>query len=181
MHKKGFTLIELLIVVTIIGILAVALVPRIIGGSGAARDARRQTDLQSLTTGLESYLNDNGVFDQLSGSCPAADCVGGDILASDDAGLETSITEYLKNVPQDPLSDRDNDAFGCTSPNCEGNYVILLLEDDNNVLNRYAVGAMLEAGDADDENTYLNAPGTYTKYSDLNGLNAAGAAYYIIY
>jgi len=63
MKRKGFTLIELLIVVTIIGILAVALVPRIIGGSATARDGRRQSDVQSVATLLEYFLLDNGTFD----------------------------------------------------------------------------------------------------------------------
>jgi len=62
MNKKGFTLIELLIVVTIIGILAVALVPRIIGGSSSARDSRRMTDVQTVASGLEYYLLENGNF-----------------------------------------------------------------------------------------------------------------------
>ncbi|KKR25748.1 MAG: hypothetical protein UT55_C0031G0009, partial [Candidatus Peregrinibacteria bacterium GW2011_GWE2_39_6] len=43
-HKKSFTLIELLIVITIIGILAVALVPRIMGGAPRARDVKRKAD-----------------------------------------------------------------------------------------------------------------------------------------
>lgn len=56
--SKGFTLIELLIVITIIGILAVALLPQVLGGPGRARDAARKADLNAIVTALEQYAVD---------------------------------------------------------------------------------------------------------------------------
>lgn len=53
--KKGFTLIELLIVISIIGILAVALLPNILSAPATARDAGRRTSLNNVLTALEQY------------------------------------------------------------------------------------------------------------------------------
>jgi prepilin-type N-terminal cleavage/methylation domain-containing protein len=84
-RMRAFTLIELLIVITIIGILAVALVPRITGGPAKARDATRKTDLQQIATALALYADDNaGDYPTLSG-CFAVD-----------------LSDYMTKVPEDP-------------------------------------------------------------------------------
>ncbi len=57
---KTFTLIEMLIVIVIIGILASALVPRLISVQERARDAKRSTDMVQIYNGLTIYFNDNG-------------------------------------------------------------------------------------------------------------------------
>lgn len=60
--SKGFTLIELLIVITIIGILAVALVPKISQGPARARDVQRKADMQNIASALELYYADHGEY-----------------------------------------------------------------------------------------------------------------------
>jgi len=55
-NKKGFTLIELLIVITIIGILAVAFLPTILDAPSKGRDAKRLTNIQSIQTVLAEAM-----------------------------------------------------------------------------------------------------------------------------
>jgi general secretion pathway protein G len=63
-NKKGFTLVELLVVVAIIAILAAALVPRLLGYTDRARQARAMSDLGTMKTVIETYTADqgNGVY-----------------------------------------------------------------------------------------------------------------------
>ena len=96
---RAFTLIELLIVITIIGILAVALVPRITGGPAKARDATRKADLQQIATALEFYADDLGYYPGTGGT---GQCVS----------ATTEIASYLTSVPSDPSS---SDSPGCSS------------------------------------------------------------------
>lgn len=70
-HKRAFTLIELLIVITIIGILAVAIVPRLSSSTGRARDVARKSDLSSLAAGMELYYADNGAYPD--GTCTSSE------------------------------------------------------------------------------------------------------------
>ena len=86
--KKAFTLIELLIVITIIGILAVALIPRLTGGPARARDAQRKADLQQIATALEFSAQDNG---GLYPATPSGSCVS-----------SLSLSNYLTTSPSDP-------------------------------------------------------------------------------
>lgn len=58
--KKGFTLIELLIVITIIGILAVAFLPTLLGAPAKGRDTQRIADLQKIQKVLINYDLENG-------------------------------------------------------------------------------------------------------------------------
>jgi prepilin-type N-terminal cleavage/methylation domain-containing protein len=66
---KGFTLIELLIVVSIIGILSVALVPSITNAPAKARDAARIAAVKDAIAAIETYaIDNNSVY-------PASGCV----------------------------------------------------------------------------------------------------------
>ncbi len=92
--SKGFTLIELLIVITIIGILAVALLPSVLGAPARARDAARKADLNNIIAALETYNSDNQDYPD---AAAAGDCV-------DAAGLGLSGYFQGANVPNDPQS-----------------------------------------------------------------------------
>ena len=58
--KKGFTLVEILIVVAVIGILFVALVPRIDFAGDKARETGVKTDFRSFELAAEQVIRENG-------------------------------------------------------------------------------------------------------------------------
>jgi len=85
LNKKGFTLIELLIVITIIGILAVAFLPSLLGAPSKARDTQRIADVQKLA-GMLVTQSINGT---VTGGCvddEADNDLGGTIKAADFGG-----------------------------------------------------------------------------------------------
>lgn len=60
--KKGFTLIELLIVIAIIGVLAVAFLPTLLGAPSKGRDTSRIADLQKIQGVLINHDLGGGAY-----------------------------------------------------------------------------------------------------------------------
>ena len=87
---KAFTLIEMLIVIVIIGILAAALVPRLVSVQGRARDTKRKADLSQIGTALAIYKTDNSLFPVVSGSA---------------SKLNATLSGYVSSMPTDPSAD----------------------------------------------------------------------------
>jgi prepilin-type N-terminal cleavage/methylation domain-containing protein len=73
--QKGFTIVELLIVIVVIGILAALVLNTFSGVQKRARDTQRQTDVNSISTQLEVYYNDNGGY-PLAGTITTANLKG---------------------------------------------------------------------------------------------------------
>ena len=116
--KLGFTLIELLLVIAVISALAVtvfvALNPaqRLKDG----RDARRQTDTETILSAIHTYIVDNkgalpaglsaGMAEKQLGTgvTGCAIATGGCTVAgaTDCVSLATPLATYLKSIPLDP-------------------------------------------------------------------------------
>jgi general secretion pathway protein G len=61
-QARGFTLIEIMVVITILGILAALIVPRVIGRTDDARIAAAKQDIASVMQSLKLYRLDNGRY-----------------------------------------------------------------------------------------------------------------------
>jgi general secretion pathway protein G len=63
-HRKqaGFTLIELMVVVVIIAILAGLVIPRFMGETDKAKQAKTKMQIESLESALKMYKLDNGSY-----------------------------------------------------------------------------------------------------------------------
>lgn len=61
-RSRGFTLIEIMVVITILGILAALIVPRVVGRTDDAKIAAVKQDIASLMQALKLYRLDNGRY-----------------------------------------------------------------------------------------------------------------------
>jgi len=59
---NGFTLVEILLVMTIIGILAAIVIPKMVGRSEQARQTAVRADIASIKTALDAFEVDNGFY-----------------------------------------------------------------------------------------------------------------------
>ena len=59
---RGFTLIEIMVVITILGVLAALIVPRVVGRTDDARIAAAKQDIASIMQALKLYRLDNGRY-----------------------------------------------------------------------------------------------------------------------
>jgi general secretion pathway protein G len=60
--RLGFTLIEILVVITLIGLLAALVGPRILGRVSEAKSATAKAQLELLSVALDNYRLDNGSY-----------------------------------------------------------------------------------------------------------------------
>jgi general secretion pathway protein G len=89
--RRAFTLVEMLLVVTIIGILAALVIPKIVGRSEQARTTAVRADLASIKTALDAFEVDNGAYPK-----SAMD------LMTAPANAPHWHGPYLDKIPQDP-------------------------------------------------------------------------------
>jgi len=120
-RSTGFTLVEIMVVVVILGILAVLIVPRVLGRSDEARQAAAKHDIATIMQSLKLYRLDNGRY------------------PTNDQGLQSLVTKptsapapsnwkpYLDKVPKDPWGN----TYQYLSPGVHGEVDVFSLGADS--------------------------------------------------
>jgi prepilin-type N-terminal cleavage/methylation domain-containing protein len=100
MKRHAFTLIELLVVIAIIGLLTTIALMSFGSSRAKARDAKRLADLRQITTAINLYYENNGVYPTCAGSVDVCSTTGylGDFTT---LGINPS---YMGNIPKDPTN-----------------------------------------------------------------------------
>lgn len=103
--KKGFTLIELLVVISLIGVLAVLVLPNLNAARERGRDAARKSDLKNIQTALRLYYNDYGKYPMNTGAFEISGCgsQGVDTCLWGTSFVAATQT-YMTKMPADPLN-----------------------------------------------------------------------------
>jgi general secretion pathway protein G len=106
---RGFTLIEMLIVIVVIAILALIVIPRLMGAGRKAKEAALRGDLHQLRNAVQQFEADCGDYPSASSQLmtqPAAGTTGGQGIALDVTGWQGP---YLRtsdnNLPKDPFTE----------------------------------------------------------------------------
>lgn len=161
-NKKGFTLIELLIVITIIGVLAVALLPRIAGIPAKGRDTARITAMNGLVQALQSYYSDNGKYPT------AAACLKPGL-----SNPHADITKLKRYVDGDFPADPQSDNFIDNASTCKGGYYYKPLTLNNSPAQAYMLIANTESDGYTEQYYDLNSSLQITALDTQQGFRTA--------
>jgi general secretion pathway protein G len=94
--SAGFTLVEIMVVMVIIGILAVLIVPRVVGRSDEARVTAAKHDVATLMQSLKLYRLDNGRYPSSEQGLQAL------VAKPQSAPVPSNWRAYLDKLPKDP-------------------------------------------------------------------------------
>jgi len=104
MKRKAFTLVEILVVIGIIGLLAVFLVPNLLGARDRAKEAGVKGVMHSVQLAIEAYQMENNVYP-----------LGSDIPLESLCRNYLMVGGYVAAVPKNPFTGKeytDADAAG---------------------------------------------------------------------
>ena len=117
----GFTLVEIMVVVVILGILAVLIVPRVLGRSDEARQAAARHDIAVIMQSLKLYRLDNGRYPTNDQGLQAL------VTKPMSAPAPTNWKPYLDKLPKDPWGN----TYQYLSPGVHGEIDVFSLGADN--------------------------------------------------
>ena len=120
-RSAGFTLVEIMVVVVILGILAVLIVPRVLGRSDEARQAAAKHDIATLMQSLKLYRLDNGRYPTNEQGLQAL------VTKPTSAPTPSNWKPYLDKVPKDPWGN----TYQYLSPGVHGEIDVFSLGADN--------------------------------------------------
>lgn len=92
----GFTLIEILVVITILGILAALVVPRLVGRTDEARAVAAKQDIAAIMQALKLYRLDNGRYPTSEQGLQAL------VTRPQTQPVPNNWKQYLDKLPTDP-------------------------------------------------------------------------------
>jgi prepilin-type N-terminal cleavage/methylation domain-containing protein len=123
-EARGFTLIEVLIVVLVISILALIVVPYLMGAARRGREAALQADLRELRAAVSLFQAHTGLYPAqlMDLIAPTAPATGVDINGvSAPIAPGTYLGPYTRNpddgLPPDPITRAPDWSYSVTLPN----------------------------------------------------------------
>lgn len=116
---RGFTMIELMVVIVILGILAAAIVPNLIGRDDVAKVTVAKSDLRNIGNALSIYKLDNGNFPNTEEGLNA-------LVQAPESARNWAAGGYLPKLPMDPWGN----PYVYISPGVSGPYDLLSLGAD---------------------------------------------------
>ena len=93
--EQGFTLLEIMVVVVIIGLLAAAVVPQLMGNVDRAAVGRAKQDVRQIENSLNLYRLDNFRYPSTSEGLEA-------LVTNPGEAIAPNWRQVLKRVPRDP-------------------------------------------------------------------------------
>ena len=93
--EQGFTLLEIMVVVVIIGLLAAAVVPQLMGNVDRAAIQRAKQDVQQIENSLNLYRLDNFRYPSTSEGLEA-------LVSNPGEASAPNWRQVLKSIPRDP-------------------------------------------------------------------------------
>ncbi|OGE64585.1 hypothetical protein A3J13_01485 [Candidatus Daviesbacteria bacterium RIFCSPLOWO2_02_FULL_36_8] len=163
--KKGFTLIELLVVISIIAVLAsIGFVSYQVVLKNS-RDAKRQSDLRTIQTGLEQYFADQ-LFYPYSDSTLNAPRLTLSSTVSLTSSIGTpsapsSVKTYIQEIPKDPTS-------GTATPYLYVALPVTPCDNSGTKCTSYCIYAKMESFKANGVDIGNTAPSNCPAYSTLS-------------
>jgi general secretion pathway protein G len=108
-RTTGFTLIEMLIVIVVIAILALIVIPRLLGAGRKAKEAALRGDLHQIRNAIQQFETDCGDYPSAISQLmtqPAEGTTGGGGIALDVNGWQGPYLRTAGNsLPKDPFTD----------------------------------------------------------------------------